>query len=86
MGSFNIIAFLALTGFTGLLSLISTIVQSAAVDIANILIDNSLLSQQTVDTVQMILTICQWSPVIVFVFIAIWAISSHLNNTTGDNY
>ncbi|HJJ65471.1 MAG TPA: hypothetical protein O0X48_04115 [Methanocorpusculum sp.] len=86
MGSYNIIAFLALLGFTGVLSLISIIIQSAAVDIANLLIDLALLSQQTVDTVNIILTIMQWSPAAVLVLIAIWAISSHLNNTSGDGY
>lgn len=86
MGSYNIIAFLALLGFTGVLSLISIIIQSAAVDIANLLIDVALLSQQTVDTVNIILTIMQWSPAAVLVLIAIWAISSHLNNTSGDGY
>lgn len=86
MGSYNIIAFLALLGFTGVLSLISIIIQSAAVDIANLLIDLALLSQQTVDTVNIILTIIQWSPAAVLVLIAIWAISSHLNNTSGDGY
>lgn len=86
MGSYNIIAFLALLGFTGVLSLISIIIQSAAVDIANLLIDLALLSQQTVDTVNIILTIMQWSPAAVLVLIAVWAISSHLNNTSGDGY
>ena len=86
MGSYNIIAFLVLLGFTGVLSLISIIIQSAAVDIANLLIDLALLSQQTVDTVNIILTIMQWSPAAVLVLIAIWAISSHLNNTSGDGY
>lgn len=86
MGSYNIIAFLALLGFTGVLSLISIIIQSAAVDIANLLIDVALLSQQTVDTVNIILIIMQWSPAAVLVLIAIWAISSHLNNTSGDGY
>lgn len=86
MGSYNIIAFLALLGFTGVLSLISIIIQSAAVDIANLLIDLALLSQQTVDTVNIILIIMQWSPAAVLVLIAIWAISSHLNNTSGDGY
>ena len=86
MGSYNIIAFLALLGFTGVLSLISIIIQSAAVDIANLLIDLALLSQQTVDTVNIILTIMQWSPAAVLVLIAIWAISSHLNNTSREGY
>lgn len=86
MGSYNIIAFLALIGFTGLLSLVSIIIQSAAVDITNLLIGMSLLSQQTVDTVNIILTIMQWSPAAVLVLIAIWAISSHLNNTTNGDY
>lgn len=86
MGSYNIIAFMALLGFTGVLSLISIIIQSAAVDIANLLIDLALLSQQTVDTVNIILTIMQWSPAAVLVLIAVWAISSHLNNTSGDGY
>lgn len=49
---------------------------------ANNMIENGLLSQQTVDTVNTILTIMEWSPVIVLIFIAIWAVSSHLNNTS----
>ena len=86
MGSYNIIAFLVLLGFTGLLSLGSIIIQSAAVDITNLLIDISLLSQQTVDTVNIILTIMQWSPAAVLVLIGVWAISSHLNNTSERDY
>lgn len=82
MGSYNIISFFLLIGFTGICSLVSIIVQSGAVEMANNMIENSLLSQQTVDTVNTILTIMEWSPVIVLIFIAIWAVSSHLNNTS----
>ena len=86
MGSYNIIAFFGLIGFTGVLSLVSIIIQSAAVDIINILIPAGLLSTQTVDTVGVILKMMEWSPAACLVLIAIWAISSHLNNTQEGDY
>ena len=86
MGSYNIIAFLALIGFTGVLSLVSIIIQSAAVDIVNILIPAGLLSTQTVDTVGVILKMMEWAPAACLVLVAIWAISSHLNNTQEGDY
>lgn len=86
MGSYNIIAFFGLIGFTGVLSLVSIIIQSAAVDIINILIPVGLLSTQTVDTVGVILKMMEWAPAACLVLIAIWAISSHLNNTQEGDY
>lgn len=86
MGSYNIIAFFVLIGFTGVLSLVSIIIQSAAVDIVNILIPAGLLSTQTVDTVGVILKMMEWAPAACLVLIAIWAISSHLNNTQEGDY
>ena len=86
MGSYNIIAFFGLIGFTGVLSLVSIIIQSAAVDIVNILIPAGLLSTQTVDTVGVILKMMEWAPAACLVLIAIWAISSHLNNTQEGDY
>ena len=86
MGSYNIIAFFVLIGFTGVLSLVSIIIQSAAVDIVNILIPAGLLSTQTVDTVGVILKMMEWAPAACLVLIAIWAISSHLNNTSERDY
>lgn len=86
MGSYNIIAFFVLIGFTGVLSLVSIIIQSASVDIVNILILAGLLSTQTVDTVGIILKMMEWAPAACLVLIAIWAISSHLNNTQEGDY
>lgn len=84
MGSFSIIGFFWLLVLTGLFSIVSNLILSVGVDMVNILILAETLSQQTVDTVNTILVIGQWSPVIALLGVAVWAISSQLNNPGGQ--
>lgn len=79
MGSFRIIAFLLLIGFTGIMSLISVLIRSALTDTTNILISQNMLSIDTVNTVNTILGITTYAPVIVIIALAIWAVSGAVN-------
>lgn len=84
MGSFRIISFLALCGFTGLISLISILIRSALTDTTNVLVSNNMLSVDTVNTLTTILTVTQWAPVIAIIALAIWAVSGHIGEQQGD--
>lgn len=84
MGSYNIIRFLLLVGFIGLISLISVLIRSALVDTSNLLIEQGMLSVDTVNTMTTILTVTQWAPVICIIALAIWAISSAINKTNSE--
>lgn len=80
MGSFRIISFLLLVGFTGILSIISVLVRSALTDTTNILISQNMLSVDTVNTVTTILNITQWAGVIALIALALWAVSAAVND------
>lgn len=84
MGSFRIISFLLLVGFTGILSVISILLRSALTDTTNVLIAQNMLSVDTVNTLTTILAITQWAPVICIIALALWAVSGHINEQTGD--
>lgn len=84
MGSYNIIRFLLLVGFIGLISLISVLIRSALVDTSNLLIEQGMLSVDTVNTLTTILTVTQWAPVICIIALAIWAISGAINKTNSE--
>ena len=84
MGSYNIIRFLLLVGFIGLISLISVLIRSALVDTSNLLIEQGMLSVDTVNTLTTILTVTQWAPVICIIALAIWPISSAINKTNSE--
>ena len=84
MGSYNIIRFLLLVGFIGLISLISVLIRSALVDTSNLLIEQGMLSVDTVNTLTTILTITQYAPVISVIAVAIWAISGAINDTNSE--
>lgn len=79
MGSFRIISFLLLCGFTGILSLISILIRSALTDTTNLLVSQNMLSVDTVNTLTTILGITQWAPVIAIIALAVWAVSGHIN-------
>lgn len=80
MGSFRIISFLLLCGFTGILSLISILIRSVFVDCSNILIEQNMLSVDTVNTLNTILGFTQWAGVIALIALAVWAASSAIND------
>lgn len=84
MGSFRIISFLLLCGFTAILSLISVLIRSTLTDTTNVLVTQHMLSVDTVNTLSTILGITQWAPVIAIVALAIWAVSGHINEQNGD--
>ena len=84
MGSFRILQFLGLVGFCGILGLISVLIRSALVDTSNLLIEQGMLSVDTVNTLTTILTITQYAPVISVIAVAIWAISGAINDTNSE--
>lgn len=79
MGSFNIIMFVLLIGWGGIISMVLGLYSSGMIDIVNQMISQGILSVDTVNTVTAIAAIILASPVIFLIGAMLWALSQSIN-------
>lgn len=79
MGSFNIIMFVLLIGWGGIISMVLGLYSSGMIDIVNQMISQGILSVDTVNTVTAIAAIILASPVIFLIGSMLWALSQSIN-------